>query len=250
VPTDFDTDIFQPIIAAIGLLTNEKYDSDAYFNNDVKQLNINRHFKIIADHVKASTFAIADGAIPGNKDRGYVLRRLIRRAMISARALKIKDNFITDVVNNVIISMDDYYPYLRQKQTQIVEILSKEEQLFKVTLENGLRLFDELVLKNGLHIDNVFKLVDTYGFPFEIIVELANERSVKIDEAAYEKKLQSHQKISRANLHVKGMLSQNKALIEFTTPSTFDYTKLSIKANIIALFDENFKPVEVLNKIG
>jgi alanyl-tRNA synthetase len=250
VPTDFDADGFLPIITAISQLTTYKYDQNAYFSQDAKQLLINRDFKIIADHVKACTFAIADGAIPSNKERGSVLRRLIRRAMISARRLEIKQNFTMDVVSGVIKAMVSYYPYLKQHQPRISEILNKEEMLFNQTLERGFKLFDEVVSQKQLHIDNVFKLVDTYGFPFEIIAELAKERGLEISEAAYQKKLAEHQNISRANTDVKGLLTQNEHLLNFRETSTFDYEKLVDSAKIIALFDEKFKPITELRGVG
>lgn len=250
VPTDFDTDAFKPIIDAISSLTTKRYDMNSYFSKDVEQLIINRDYKIIADHIKACVFAIADGAVPSNKERGSVLRRLIRRAMISARRLQIKKSFISPVCIGVITATDEYYPYLKQSQERIVDVLTKEEELFKLTLENGFKLFDEIISKNDLHIDNVFKLVDTYGFPFEIIAELAKERGVVIDEATYEKKLQTHREVSRANLDVKGMVSQKEGLINFTTPSTFDYSKLTTKSKIIGLFNNDFKNVKTLDELG
>jgi alanyl-tRNA synthetase len=250
VPTDFDTDVFIPIMQAIGTLTSQRYDPNAYFGKNIGQIQINRDFKIIADHLKACTFAIADGAIPSNKDRGSVLRRLIRRAMISARKLTIKTSFSAAVVQSIVKVMQQYYPYLKENQDRIIQIITKEEALFNQTLEHGFKLFDEIITQKKLHIDNIFKLVDTYGFPFELIAELAQERGIEIDEKAYERKLQAHQNISRANLETKGMASQNENLINFTKPSTFDYDKINNNAEVIALFDKEFTPVNTLSTNG
>jgi alanyl-tRNA synthetase len=250
VPTDFDTDAFIPIIQAISTLAIKQYDTNAYFSKDVNQLNINRDFKIIADHLKACTFAIGDGAIPSNKERGSILRRLIRRAMISARRLGIKQSFSEVIVKSIVTAMQEYYPYLEESQERIIQILTKEEELFNQTLEHGFKLFDEVISQKNLHIDHIFKLVDTYGFPFELIVELAKERDVEIDEAAYERKLQEHQNISRANLETKGMASQNESLIKFIEPSIFDYAKVSDTSKVIGLFDKTFSLVNTLTKTG
>jgi alanyl-tRNA synthetase len=250
VPTDFDTDLFMPIIQTIAKLTSKVYDVNAYFSKDTKQLSINRDFKIMADHLKACTFAIADGAIPSNKERGSILRRLIRRVMISARRLEIKQNFSASIVKSIVETMDVYYPYLKEHESRVIKVLQKEEELFNQTLERGFKLFDEFISKKDLHIDNVFKLVDTYGFPFELIVELAQERGITIDETAYEKKLQQHQDTSRANLETKAMASQNENLINFVKQSTFDYCKYDDESKIIGLFDNNFNPVNTLTKKG
>jgi alanyl-tRNA synthetase len=250
VPTDFDIDIFVPIIKIIQTLTAKQYQQNAFFTKDAKQLLINRDFKIIADHIKACTFAIADGALPSNKERGSVLRRLIRRSMISARRLQINDKFSAKVADEVIEVMNQYYPYLSKQRTHIHNILNKEEALFSETLEHGFKLFENAIKQNQLSIDNIFKLVDTYGFPFEIIVELANERNIKIDEAAYQKKMFEHQNISRGNFETKGMILQNQTLVQFTENSTFDYDKLVDTAKIIGLFDLNFHPVTINNNEG
>jgi alanyl-tRNA synthetase len=246
VPTDFDTDAFLPIMQAIGNLTTKRYDVQAYFSKNLEQLAINRDFKIIADHFKACTFAIADGAIPTNKERGSILRRLIRRAMISARRLAIKENFSEPVVIAIITAMSEYYPYLQNNRDRIIQILTKEERLFNQTLERGFKLFDEIISQKHFHIDEIFKLVDTYGFPFELIVELAKERGVTINEADYERKLQAHQDISRGTFETKGMLSQNENLILFDKPSVFDYDQTKVTAKVIGLFNEAFAPVSSL----
>jgi alanyl-tRNA synthetase len=250
VPTDFDTDIFLPVIQAISKLTDKRYEVDAYFSKDVNQLSINRDFKIIADHLKACTFAIADGAVPSNKERGSVLRRLIRRAMISARRLGIKQNFSAMIVPSIILVMQPYYSYLIENENRVIQILTKEEELFNQTLEYGFKLFDEVIAQKNLNIDNIFRLVDTYGFPFELIVELAKERGIEIDETAYERRLGIHQDVSRANLETKAMAAQNKNLLKFTQPSIFNYNQVDISAKIIGLFDKNFTPIKILSDVG
>lgn len=251
VPTNFDTDVFQPIINSIESLSKFKYDINSYFDaNNKQQKDINRDFKIIADHLKACTFAIADGVHPSNKERGSIIRRLIRRAMVCARRLKIETKFTALISKAVIKTMTNYYPYLVTKQDEITNTLTKEEELFAKTLENGYKLFEQALIqnKNELPTDTIFRLVDTYGFPFEIIQELAKENNLAIDIDAYKQRFNKHQDVSRANIETKGMLQQHNDLINFTQSSTFDYEKSSINgAKIIGLFDLDFKKVDKIS---
>jgi alanyl-tRNA synthetase len=239
--------MFMPIIKEINTLTSYQYDVNAYFSDNVKQKNINRDFKIIADHLKACTFAIADGVHPSNKERGSIIRRLIRRAMVCARRLKIENKFTALISKVVIKTMANYYPYLVTKQDEITNALTKEEELFAKTLENGYKLFEQALIqnKNELPTDTIFKLVDTYGFPFEIIQELAKENHLTIDLDAYKQRFSKHQDVSRANIETKGMLQQHNDLINFVQPSIFDYDITTVEnTKIIGLFDLDFKQVD------
>lgn len=251
VPTDFDTDSFMPIVNIIGTLTGKKYHTDAYFKKDLEHTSINHDYKVIADHIKACVFAIADGAMPSNKDRGSILRRLIRRAMVCARRLDIKTSFTAPVAISVVDVMQNYYPYLKNEIQRVTDVLASEEKLFNITLDHGFKLFEETVKTKKLDIETVFQMVDTYGFPFEIIVELARERRIEINEDEFNKRFEKHQTISRSNHEVKGMASQNDNLLNFTIPSTYEYFKTSLQnAEVIGCFDENFKPVNSFNGKG
>jgi alanyl-tRNA synthetase len=196
-------------------------------------------------------FAIADGAIPSNKDRGSILRRLIRRAMVCARRLNIKTSFTAPVATSVIQVMQNYYPYLKNETTRVLDALRNEEKLFNQTLEHGFKLFEETIKAKHLDIETVFQMVDTYGFPFEIIVELARERNIEIDETAFNKRFEKHQTISRANHDVKGLSSQNTHLLKFDLHSTYEYFEISLHgAKVIGCFDEKFKPLKTLDGKG
>lgn len=250
VPTNFDTDLFQTIIQAIQKFANEKYDMNSYFTNNQKQTKINLAYKVIADHARASIFAIADGAIPSNKERGYILRRLIRRLIVMQHKLGIESNIFETIVNAVIEIMDEYYPYLKEQKNKIVNVLNKEYDIFKKTLDQGFKLYKEAVANNNLDANVVFKLVETYGFPIELIKELANDDGLTIDENKFNEMFKQHQEISKSNQNKIAMNAQNGELIKLTTPFKFTYQENDIKAKILKLYDENFNPVNVLNGDG
>jgi alanyl-tRNA synthetase len=250
VPTDFDTDGFLPAIRVLEQKSKFKYDVDAFFTKKSNQLQINHDFKVIVDHIKANMFAIADGALPSNKDRGSVLRKLIRRAMICAHRLKI-ENYIESLVDVLVKLNHEYYPYLLEQQSKIITILKKEMDSFSLTLEQGYKLFNETFKKNNVDIESIFKLVDTYGFPFELINELALEKGIKIDEEAYLERLEKHKDISRAKLEKQGMEYQQNELVNFNLDSKFDYDSLQIKdAKVIACFDEHFHFIKQFTNKG
>lgn len=251
VPTNFDSDLFMPIIKAIESLTQKKYSFEAYFNNDFKQQETNRNFKIISDHFRACVFAIADGASPSPKDRGSIIRRLFRRSMICLKHLDILDNFVETIVIAIINTMSSFYPYLGLHKDKIIKTLENECNSFKQTLNIGYDLFNKEIQNNTLNHDTVFKLVDTYGFPFELIQDLAKEKNINIDYDAYQRKLIKHQNISRKKTNESGMSFQQADLLNFHTPSIFSYDLSSIDdANIVGLFDEKFNNVNQLTKKG
>lgn len=177
-----------------------------------------RHTRIITDHLKAATFMIADGVKPSNVDQGYVLRRLIRRAIRSARALGIEHSggFTPVIADEVIAQYGHVYGQLKEKEKDIRDALSTEEQQFGKTLQEGLKQFTKTVEQiNSSVIDGTtaFHLYDTYGFPIELTKELAAERNLKIDEAGFHKAFEEHQAKSRAGAEqkFKGGLADNSA---------------------------------------
>jgi alanyl-tRNA synthetase len=212
----YDTDVFQPILAKIVSLASgyERYGSD-----ETKD----RATRIVADHIRTAVFCIADGILPGNSGRGYVLRRLIRRAVLKgSRSLGIEKPFFHEVFEGVLESMGDHYTELRERREVIVETLKNEEALFRRTLEQGSSLLmAELPAKKVeapsspsptgyvLHAetghfkvlggDVAFKLYDTYGFPLEVTQELAEEAGVSVDVEGYERALKEAQERSRGS---------------------------------------------------
>ena len=251
VPTNFDTDLFQTIIKETEKFSNLKYDMNAYFSQDPNQIRINFCYKVIADHFRAAVLAIADGAIPDNKDRGYVLRRLIRRATVYANNLEITDKkWVDATIAGVVQSLQPFYSYLLDKQADVARVIHKEIDLFNITLKQGIKLFNDAISKNALNDDLVFNLATTYGFPIEIIKEMASANKIAINEDEFKKRFAEHQKISNANNTNKAMDNQNNSLINLKVASKFIYDTFEKSAKVVTLFDENFNEVETLNGNG
>lgn len=246
VPTNFDTDLFLPIIKEIQKFTTKTYNIDDYFLNDLEKHKIQISFRVIADHIKACVFAIADGITPGPKDRNYIVRRLIRRAIVHAFKLNIDNKFFEPVVKKIIEIYQDFFVYLKDQSEFIIKTIVNEENIFNKTIKSGLDFFNNALENNQLDGKTIFKLVETYGFPIELIKELADEKQLKLDWASFNQLFKEHQDISKSNKNVIAIEKQNKNLLEFHDISTFDYHQQKIKAKVIALFDENFNCV---NKI-
>lgn len=247
VPTNFDSDLFQLIILQLSEFTENKYNINAYFNNDKKQNEINFLYKVIADHFRASIFAIADGVIPDNKDRGYILRRLLRRAMVFAFNLGINNNlWVEKTINAVIESLQPFYSYLLLEKEKINKVINHEFLLFSETIKQGMKIFDDSINKNKLDDEIIFKLVTTYGFPIELIKELASKKEITINETEFKKRFLKHQEISNANITVKAMDNQNNQLMQLKVESKFFYDLNSCKSKVIKLFDDQFNETESL----
>ena len=181
--TNFETDLFMPIIREIEKMSGKTYDPDG----DTMS------FKVIADHIRSLAFAIGDGALPGNEGRGYVLRRLLRRAVMHGRRLGISDAFLYKLVPTVGQIMESYYPEVLEKKDFIEKIVKREEETFARTIDAGSSMLDELLAnlkksgKDTLEGKDIFKLYDTYGFPVELTEELAEDEGFKIDHEGFSK---------------------------------------------------------------
>lgn len=182
----FATDVFSGLISAL-----EKNAKSSYVENI-------RSYEIIVDHLRASLFLIADGAVPSNKDQGYYVRRVLRRAMIHLHQLGIEFAFVKDLIDLLIEQMGVYYQYLNDKQENILLVIDEEMSRFAKTLDKGMKYFNQVELHNnkisGL---DVFNLVTTYGFPFELIKELAVDKNWGIDEEDFRRRFVEHQNLSR-----------------------------------------------------
>lgn len=201
-PSVYETDLFEPIIQKTEGLTSFKYEEKK------------SSFRIIADHIRAATIMAGDGVRPGNVDQGYVMRRLMRRAIRHGKILGIDQNFTHIIAKKVIHMMNDTYPELKHEQ-KILEVFHKEEDQFAKTLDQGLREFEKLLKgfemafeKTGRKITEVsgkqaFKLYDTYGFPLEMTKELATENHLTVDETGFEEAFKKHQEKSRAGAEQK-----------------------------------------------
>lgn len=188
-PDIFKTDVFWPIIVSLENLSGIKYGTNS--DLDIK-------YRVIADHIRAVVFLIAEGVYPSNVDRGYVLRRLIRRTIRFGRHININKQFIDSVIESVVAIYEQPYPELRKKQELIAGEIIKEENKFQNTLEKGLKEFEKLAMKGTLSPKEVFYLYESFGFPYELTEEEANDKKVKIaTRKEYDEEYEKHKEQSR-----------------------------------------------------
>lgn len=228
--TNFETDLFMPIIKKIEEISNISYEGQI-------------EFKIIADHIRTVTMALADGAMMSNEGRGYVLRRLLRRAIKHGKQLKINRPFLTELVDEVIDIMKDFYPYVVKKEKIIKKIITAEENKFLETLLSGEKKLFEIVknTKNKeLSGKDAFILYDTFGFPLELTMEYANEVGLEVDKAGFEEEMEKQKERARkARSDIQSMTSQNQEYLDFHKKSEFvGYDLLEVKTKIIKVFSE------------
>ena len=240
--TNFDTDLFLPYIKAVESYTRVKYEENPMA------------FRVIADHIRTCTFAIADGATFSNEGRGYVLRRVLRRAMRYARVLGIDKPFLYELVDVVCENMKDFYPYLMEKKDFVKKLIKREEESFIQTLANGEKLLNQELdnVKDGvLKGEVIFKLYDTYGFPKEMTIESAEDRGIKCDLDGFNACMQRQKEMARnARDDEQSMHSQSTDLLELNTPFEFTgYTKTKDNAKVLALF-KNGKRVDLIEDEG
>lgn len=232
VPTNFDTDLFMPIIRATEQLADAEYGKDSLSDEA---------FKVIADHIRTVAFAIGDGALPSNEGRGYVLRRLLRRAVRYAKKININRPFMFELVPVVAEIMVDYYPTVKEKTEFIQKVMKSEEERFHETLNEGLAILSEVMEKakdNGVIAgEDIFRLYDTYGFPVELTEEYAEEQGLAIDHEGFEKEMESQRDRARkARQEVDSMQVQSGVLGNIKVESEFiGYDQWSTEAQIVAL---------------
>ncbi|HEM2774365.1 alanine--tRNA ligase [Streptococcus suis] len=234
--TNFETDLFLPIIREVEKISGKTYDQDGD----------NMSFKVIADHIRALSFAIGDGALPGNEGRGYVLRRLLRRASMHGQRLGITEPFLYKLVETVGNIMESYYPEVLEKRAFIEKIVKSEEESFARTIHTGSQfaeqLMDKLAAEGKSEIDgrDIFKLYDTYGFQVELTEELAEHRGMTLDITGFEAAMKEQQDRARASV-VKGgsMGMQNETLAAITEESTFVYGQTALEASLSVIVADN-----------
>lgn len=234
--TNFETDLFMPIIKEVEKLSGHTYDQDGD----------NMSFKVIADHIRALSFAIGDGALPGNEGRGYVLRRLLRRAVMHGRRLGIHETFLYKLVATVGHIMESYYPEILEKRDFIEKIIKREEETFARTIDAGSGHLDQLLAQlkekgqDRLDGKDIFKLYDTYGFPVELTEELAEDAGYKIDHEGFKAAMKEQQDRARAAA-VKGgsMGMQNETLAGITEPSEFLYETETVASRLSVIIVDN-----------
>ena len=240
VDSNFETDLFQPIIESIEKMSGVKYNGQT-------------PIKVIADHIRALTFALSDGAFFDNAGRGYVLRRLLRRSERFGRKLGLNEPFMYKLVSSVIDTMKEAYPYLIEKRAVVETLILEEEKLFLKTLTDGERILKQLV-KNStdgtISGNDAFKLYDTYGFPFELTEEYLHELGYTTSKEEFDKYMQVQKEQAREASKTKtAMASQKKVLLDFTEESTFVYGIYRLKTNVLAIFSKD-QTIDTLDHDG
>ncbi|KKB26850.1 Alanyl-tRNA synthetase [Mycoplasmopsis meleagridis] len=246
-PTNYDSDLFINIIKEIEKFTVYKYDSNNYFIGNNEQELINRNFKIIADHLRTVVNAIADGAKISSLGRGYIIRRLIRRAIYKSMQLGIKEIFLHKLVKVVHDSLPFEYDV-----EYVSREIKKEEELFNKTINNGKEILDKYLQTNKDLIDGrfAFKMLDTYGFPIELTMEIASQFNKKINLDEFEKAKEEHSNKSRGS-KVSGMkdVINSLSLIKGKIDNFIGYENLENQTKILMLLDEE-NEVDEIDGIG
>ncbi|MDA1759899.1 alanine--tRNA ligase [Bacillus thuringiensis] len=235
VPTNFDTDLFMPMIGATESISGEKYR-----NGDLEK---DMAFKVIADHIRTVTFAVGDGALPSNEGRGYVLRRLLRRAVRYSKKLNINRPFMFELVPVVGEVMKDFYPEVLEKKDFIAKVVKNEEERFHETLHDGEAILAEVITKAKEEKTTVisgvdaFRLYDTYGFPIELTEEYAEEAGMTVDQEGFENEMEKQRERARAaRQDVDSMQVQGGVLGEVKVASEFvGYGTVATESNVVAL---------------
>ncbi|MGB5894762.1 MAG: alanine--tRNA ligase [Ignavibacteriaceae bacterium] len=249
--SNYDTDVFSPLIEQVVKLSGIKSDTE---ENKIPM-------RVIADHIRTLTFAIADGAVPGNEGRGYVLRRILRRAARYGRKLSLNDPFLYKLVDTLVKTMGDVFPEIKDKKNYVKKIINAEEESFNATLDRGIELFEEIVVHlektNTKEIPgkDVFKLYDTFGFPADLTNIMAQEKGFTIDEKGFNELMDkqkmrareaSKDKFASVNISINDLssfnLSDDKAT-EFT-----GYDELKSEAKVIGHKKERETDLIILDR--
>ncbi|MBQ8192685.1 MAG: alanine--tRNA ligase [Bacilli bacterium] len=228
--TNYETDLFMPIIKGIEDICHLPYMGKM-------------EFKVIADHIRTLTFALSDGAVFENIGRGYVLRRLLRRASRMGRKLNINREFLASLVDIVVDNYKEIYPELVKNMGRVKELIYREELLFQKTLLSGESRLEELFNGNNKVISgkDAFKLYDTYGYPIELTIEAASERGFTVDTESFASYMNAQKELARKNRKVESSMNlQNDLLINYKDESKFvGYEKLGLETEIIAIMVDN-----------
>ena len=236
VDSNFDTDLFTPIINKIEDLSGTLYYGEM-------------PFKVIADHVRCITMALTDGAVFENVGRGYVLRRLLRRSVRMGKKLGLNEPFMYKLVETVAGIMKESYPEVSEKVPVVTELVLEEEKLFHKTLDKGEKRLLELMEKATNKVisgEDTFKLYDTYGFPYELTLEYLEEKGYTTSREDFDKYMNEQKEKAKASRHTESVMnSQNEALLNFTENSVFCYDKNVIKGKVIGLFNKDKEVTEI-----
>ncbi|HEZ2231306.1 TPA: alanine--tRNA ligase [Neisseria meningitidis] len=234
VHSNYEIDLFQDLLKAVARETG------APFSMEEPSL------KVIADHIRSCSFLIADGVLPSNEGRGYVLRRIIRRAVRHGYKLGQSKPFFHKLVTDLVKEMGDAYPELKEKQAQIEEALKNEESRFAQTLETGMALLENALAKGGKTLDGeiIFKLYDTYGFPYDLTADICRERNIELDEAGFEREMEAQRARARAaqSFKANAQLPYDGQDTEFK-----GYSERQTESKVLALYKDG-EQVDELNE--
>lgn len=234
VHSNYEIDLFQDLLKAVARETG------AAFSMEEPSL------KVIADHIRSCSFLIADGVLPSNEGRGYVLRRIIRRAVRHGYKLGQSKPFFHKLVADLVKEMGDAYPELKEKQVQIEEALKNEESRFSQTLETGMALLENALAKGSKKLDGeiIFKLYDTYGFPYDLTADICRERNIELDEAGFEREMEAQRARARAaqSFKANAQLPYDGQDTEFK-----GYSERQTESKVLALYKDG-EQVDELNE--
>ncbi|EJD8395000.1 alanine--tRNA ligase [Salmonella enterica] len=234
VNSNYDIDLFRTLIEAVAKVTGA---------TDLG----NKSLRVIADHIRSCAFLVADGVLPSNENRGYVLRRIIRRAVRHGNMLGAKETFFYKLVGPLIEVMGSAGEELKRQQAQVEQVLKTEEEQFARTLERGLALLDEELAKlqgDTLDGETAFRLYDTYGFPVDLTADVCRERNIKVDEAGFEAAMEEQRRRAR---EANGFGADYNAMIRVDSASEFKgYDHLELNGKVTALFVDG-KAVDAIN---
>lgn len=227
VHSNYEIDLFQNLLKAAAELTGQ---------TDINQPSL----RVIADHIRSCSFLISDGVMPGNEGRGYVLRRIIRRAVRHGHKMGAREPFFHKLVATLDAEMGQAYPELHKQSAHIARVLLKEEEQFERTLDHGMKLLDESIAvleSNVLPGDTIFKLYDTYGFPYDLTADVARERGITLDQKGFEAALEEQRARARA---ASKFSADTQTTIDIDTQTDFvGYDRTSGEGHVLALLDSD-----------
>ena len=263
--SNYETDIFRPIFDAIEKLSGKKYGSTlpkSGSTGDTEQEKADVAFRVIADHIRTLSFAIADGIQPGNTDRNYVLRRILRRAVRYGRTLGFHEPFFYKLLDVLAATMGDIFPEIRAKKQHVQDVIKLEEESFNKTLDRGIELFENYAKSSAQDVQNLaaknihratglvsgefaFQLYDTYGFPVDLTELMARERGLTVDKEGFEKLMEEQRNRARS-AQKKEVISLSQ--IETTTPTKFiGFDSLQTAAKVIEVVAVKDKTAVILD---
>ncbi len=248
--SNYDTDVFRPLFDEIEKLSGKRYTATlpvAGSTGDTEQEKVDVAFRVIADHIRTLSFSIADGIVPGNSDRNYVLRRILRRAVRYGRTLGFSEPFFYKLVDTLAAHMGGVFPELKQRKDFVKQTLKTEEEAFNRTLDKGILLFEKIVAHSGAKIsgEDAFLLYDTYGFPLDLTELMARESGLAVDKAGFERLMQEQRERAQA--------AQKKTVIKLSEIETKEPTEFKgydageVEAKVLEVVHMDGKAAVVLD---